>query len=217
MPNKKKKEINVAVDCSNCSMKVNAKIISQHTENQSSDWEFMANYLFLECPACKNVLLARRFLEYDNAINNFDWTLPLRVWPEEEKSLSSTLPILVKKSLEEAMKCYKAKAYWACAVMCRRTLESICSENGIKKKTLDIGLKELLDRKIIDLKIFKWSQELRTHGNIGAHAIDKQISVSEAKDLLDFSSAICDYVFVLNEKFENFMKRKSQKTQPTNE
>jgi len=203
-----KKETHVAVDCTRCEMRVRAKILSQYTDGQGGDWDCMTNYLFLECPSCKSVLLASRELEFDPMINDMDWGKVVRVWPEQENRLNSNLPSVVKKSLEEAGKCYKAKAFSACAVMCRRTLEGICVENGVKNKVLAAGLKELLNKKVIDEKIYKWSEELRIHGNIGAHAVAEDISMPDAKDLLEFTSAICDYVFILSDKFEKFMKRK---------
>ena len=34
------------------------------------------------------------------------------------------------------------------------------------------------------------------------------VSHDDAEDLFNFATAICDYVFVLNEKFAQFMQRK---------
>jgi len=45
---------------------------------------------------------------------------------------------------------------------------------------------------------------------LGAHASDHKVAKEDARDLLDFSSAICEYVFVLNEKFERFKKRQAR-------
>lgn len=70
------------------------------------------------------------------------------------------------------------------------------------------GLKELLEKEIIDKKIFQWSEALRLHRNIGAYASEEKISAEDSRDLLDFTGAICDYVFVLSKKFDSFMKRK---------
>jgi hypothetical protein len=203
-----KKETNIAVECSYCEMNVNAKIIAQYTEGQQSeDWEDKKKYLFLECPSCSSVLLATRTLDLNYMGNAVEWTRPVRVWPEQDKAPDSALPKLVRRSIEEALKCYKAKAYLACAVMCRRALESVCLENGVKARNLAMGLKELLQKKVIDEKIYQWGEALRAHGNIGAHATKEEITITDAKDLLEFTTAICDYVFVLREKFEKFMKR----------
>lgn len=46
-------------------------------------------------------------------------------------------------------------------------------------------------------------------GILEAHASDVKISKIDASDLLDFAIAICDYVYVLRNKFEDFMKRRA--------
>ncbi len=76
------------------------------------------------------------------------------------------------------------------------------------------GLKELLDMEIIDKRLFQWSEELRFHRNLAAHASGEQFTHDDAEDLFNFATAICDYVFVLNEKFSLFMKRKEAKKSP---
>ena len=117
------------------------------------------------------------------------------------------IPELVRKSLDEAHRCYGGKAYTACAVMCGRVLETICVEHKAKNKFLAGGLKELLEMGIIDKKIFKWGEELRRHRNIGAYANLDVITKEDAKDLIEFADAICEYVFVLATKFDEFMNR----------
>ena len=92
--------------------------------------------------------------------------------------------------------------------MCGRVLEGICKEYKVKNKFLAGGMKELLEKRIIDKKIFEWGEELRLFRNIGAHMSDRNISKEEAKDLLDFANAICDYIFVLTSRFQEFMERK---------
>ena len=44
-----------------------------------------------------------------------------------------------------------------------------------------------------------------------AHITDKEISKEDANDLLDFSIAICEYVFTLTNKFNDFINRQAEK------
>ena len=81
-------------------------------------------------------------------------------------------------------------------------------------KNLFHGLKELLDREVIDKRLFRWSEELRLHRNLAAHATDEQFSHDDAEDLFAFATAICDYIFVLKDKFDSFMERKEAKKRP---
>ncbi|MDD5529162.1 MAG: DUF4145 domain-containing protein [bacterium] len=204
----KMKESQVIIECSYCKAKVAGTILGKHESKGSID-DLPFKVVLLECPVCKNALVSGQTL-YEVATDKSEWGKPTRLWPSPEKHISGNIPVLVRNSLEEAEKCYSCGAYDACAVMCGRALESICSVQGIKNKILAGGLKELLDKQVIDKRIYEWGQELRTHRNIGAHATDEHISKEDAKDLLDFVNAICDYIFVLTNKFKKFMERKEK-------
>ncbi|WP_353055935.1 DUF4145 domain-containing protein [Alcaligenes faecalis] len=104
--------------------------------------------------------------------------------------------------------CFKARAYSACAVMCGRAIEGVCKNHDAKTRTLAAGLKKLKEDGVIDSRLFSWGEALRENRNLGAHATTEKVSKDDAQDLLDFSIAICDYVFVLNEKWERFQNRK---------
>ena len=197
------------IECPYCESKVDGKVLAEHDE-LPEEGDFPIKVSLLECPICKNAILAYQEL-YLTSTDRCEYTPAARLWPEPERHVDSSIPELVRSSLVEAQKCYKAKANNACAVMCGRVLESICSEHKTKNKFLAGGLRELLEKKVIDKKIYLWGEALRKHRNIGAHIIKgKKISKEDAKDLLDFANAICDYVFVLTIRFENFMKRKEK-------
>ncbi len=196
------------IECNYCEAKVDAKILAQHEEVDPQD-EFRYKISFVECPACKRSLIGcQEFVQISS--EKWEWDDATRVWPDPKKYLDWSIPGPVQAAIEEANLCYKSKAYNACAVMCGRALECICSEYKTKEKALHGGLKELLKKGIIDKKIFEWSDALRLHRNIGAHATEEKISREDSRDLLDFTNAICDYVFVLSKKFDAFMKRRKK-------
>ncbi|MDO9107219.1 MAG: DUF4145 domain-containing protein [Methylovulum sp.] len=66
---------------------------------------------------------------------------------------------------------------------------------------------ELREKSLIDDRLFEWGEALRMHRNIGAHATSTKISKDDARDLLNFTQAICEYIFVLTEKFNKFKER----------
>ena len=197
------------IECSYCESKVDGKVIGEHVSYSYED-PFPFKTVLLECPVCKNSLLGCQEL-IQTGPKREEWISGNRLWPQPIVNYSWTIPNIVRDSLEEAHKCYDAKAYSACAVMCGRSLEGICKKYGTKSKILSGGLKELLDKKIIDDRLFQWGEALRQHRNLGAHATEEKISREDARDLLDFVNAICDYVFVLSDKFEKFMERKAKK------
>jgi tRNA-dihydrouridine synthase len=134
--------------------------------------------------------------------------MPVRVWPSPDSHFSWRIPVIARGSLEEAAKCFKVGAYSACAVMCGRALEGICRHYKTRSTNLAGSLKELLDQGIIDGRLFEWSEALKSLRNIGAHATGVAVSEQDARDLLDFANAICEYIFVLAAKFEEFMERR---------
>jgi hypothetical protein len=91
--------------------------------------------------------------------------------------------------------------------MCGRALEGVCAAFKTKKEHLAGGLDELLQKEIIDKKIYQWGQETRRLRNVAAHASSETISAEDADDLIEFTKAICVYVFVMTAKFKQFMDR----------
>lgn len=196
-------------ECGYCESKVDGKIIGEHDFFNGE--EPPTKVTFLECPVCHDSSLVNQeiwegFSPEGEHITN--WGESVRVWPKVD-IVDWRYPAEVKLSLEEARRCFKAQAYNACAVMCGRTLESICAEFDIKGKMLVNGLNKLLEKDVIDKKIYQWSEALRIQRNIGAHALDKKINREDAEDILDFTNAICQYIFVLSIQFNNFKKRQA--------
>lgn len=199
----------VIVECSYCESKVDAKVLTQYEDPYNPEEDYLPfRVSLLQCPVCKNALLAGQ----ENVAPD-TWDDATRMWPDPETHPHWDLPTVVSDSLIEAKKSYKATAYFACAVMCGRVLEGICSVFKTENEYLGGGLKELLEKGVIDKKIFTWGEALRKHRNIGAHVSTEKISKEDAKDLVDFATAICDYVFVLTKKFDNFMERKRKAEQ----
>ncbi len=205
------------VYCPDCDASINAKSIATHEKFTEYDFAPM-RYSLLSCTICNGVQLVEQYLSGSKPENDTHWSETKRNWPNPELELPIGVPTVTRKSLEEAERCLRAKAFTACAVMTGRALEGICRHYKTKSKYLGAGIKELLDKKIIDEKLFEWSKELHLHRNIAAHADanDTEISENDARDLLDFSIAICEYIFVLSNKYSEFMIRKSEQNSKEN-
>lgn len=194
----------MVIDCPFCDVTVEAiekGIVTVHIDEVPDQ-----KTTLLECPKCGEAIGAQQRMIYFN--DTLDWGRAIRVWPTPQRILTESLPPVVASSLDEAERCFTGKAYLACAVMCGRVVEAICKDKLPNIKNLAGGLKALLDSQIIDNRIHEWGDALRIHRNIGAHATDVQITKEDARDLLDFSIAISDYIYVLTDKFEEFKKRK---------
>lgn len=163
-------------------------------------------WTLLACRICGQVMLASQTdEEWDG-----QWSEPERIFPPEQiLDLPIGLPQGIRESLQEASRNLRAEAYRSAAVMCRCTIEGLCRHFGAGP-ALGSGLTELGKQGIIDGMLLQWAEALRLHGNIASHADPTPISKDDATDLFDFAVAICQYVFVLGEKFRKFRVR----TQP---
>jgi hypothetical protein len=194
------------IECPRCDAKVDAKVLA--SRRYHGEDEPPSETSFLECPACQGCIVAER-----EQLGPIEFSPAIRLWPEASPSGSFNffIPDLTRLSIEQAQKCFNASAYDACAVMCRRAIEAICAEHKTKSKNLVGGLKELRDKKVIDERLFEWGDALRQQGNIGAHASEESISREDARNVLEFARAICEYVFVLTAKYEQYQARQKAK------
>ena len=70
-------------------------------------------------------------------------------------------------------------------------------------------LKKMRDVGHIDARLFEWSDALRLAGNEAAHGVATKISETDARDILEFTNAILDYMFSYRDRFEQFRKRRA--------
>ncbi len=202
------------IDCARCVARVDAKILYNYVYPPSDEGD-PYGYFLLDCPSCHEVLLAGAEPDPDPS-NQFGWYAVQRLWPEPKESLDGPIPPLARKALEDAHKCYSAGVYSACAVMCGKAIEAICVDKT-GKKTLAEGLRELKNQNVIDDRLFAWSEVLREQRNIGAHAVEDSTTEEDARDILDFATAICEYIYVLSEKYDQYIRRKSRHKRRTSQ
>ena len=69
------------------------------------------------------------------------------------------------------------------------------------------GIKKLKDEKIIDERLYNWSQQLQAFRNLAAHPEDISISREDVEDLQTFVIAIVEYVYDLADRYEEFISR----------
>ena len=213
------------IDCYSCKAKVAA---IETARSDRSGWEDGAGEPFGErillgtCPSCKSTLVGQAtqisFADYDGPID--EWSDVTRVYPKPPKIFSSwRIPRTVTDSLIEADRSLQANANIAACVMFGRALEALCRDilldeteidNGSKKQKkimLSSGISQLKERKIIDDRLYDWSQQLAAFRNLAAHPEDISISRNDAEDLQSFVYAIVEYVYDLADRYDEFKKR----------
>jgi Domain of unknown function (DUF4145) len=200
------------VDCGHCDATVKAEILATHRVkylDERSMIEFPDHDVSLGvCPACHEAVVIREDWEGEGEQGDL-WSKAVRVWPSGVREANAMIPDIVRVSLEEAQRCHRAAAHTASAVMCGRALEGVCIHFETKERSLVKALAELRERGLIDERLFKWGDELRKQRNVAAHATGERISREDATDLLEFLTAICEYVFVLTPRFQSFMARRT--------
>jgi hypothetical protein len=199
----------VLIDCAQCETKVHAEVLATKEYGPSDNSDPTKLYVMV-CPVCDHPIVGwSDLIQVDHDTYEFD--SPTRVWPNPEQTLHYSIPVAVRRSIEEARLCLRARAFSACAVMCGRALEALCQAHGVKKWQLAAGLKELRDKKVIDGRLYEWGDSLRERRNIGAHATGEDVSREDARDVLDFTTAICEYVYVLAERYREFKEREAKR------
>lgn len=197
------------IECPHCESKVDCEE-KGHINLDLEQTFIPTKVVLLECKVCHNPLLGlTETIQID--ADTWGWETPSRLWPTPESDIDWNIPEIARISLIEAKICFKAKAYSACAVMCGRAIEGVCKQHDPNIKTLASGIKKLREDGVIDDRLYSWAEALRENRNLGAHATTEKVSKDDARDLLDFCGAICEYVFVLNEKFEQFKNRRKKK------
>jgi Domain of unknown function (DUF4145) len=125
-------------------------------------------------------------MQTDDPDNEYieEWDDPWRVYPPQDRPLSTEIPAQLRQLHQEARTCLRAKAYTAAAVMSGRTLEATCILSGVKGRTLQESLAKMRDKDLIDGRLWDWAQTLRTVRNAAAHYSDESISRQDAEDAI---------------------------------
>jgi len=190
------------IDCPNCSARVEATLLQKWLAHN------LDRMAFVWCSRCDSILVGfQQFLGPVGIHGEEEYSETQRLWPMPAVVLSDEIPEIIHSSLTEAQDCLTCGTYTASVAMTGRALEGLCRHFNTSKPMLFEGLTELLKRQIIDARLYQWADELRKHRNLAAHSSGAAFNRQDAKDIFDFAVAICDYVFVLSQKFEEFQRR----------
>lgn len=212
------------IDCPTCKAMVAAdqRCCAEHFDNEFEPW---AQRVYTgQCPSCRTILVGASEQLYFAQYNAYEdeWSAIVRVFPKPPKSFySSRIPKVVKDSLGEADRSLQVGANIAGCIMLGRALEAVSRDVVQKNETsgqgekprrvmLDAGLKKLLELKVIDQRLYEWSQQLRAFRNLAAHPEDVSISRQDADDLQTFVYALIEFVYDLADRYDEFMERQRQ-------
>jgi len=164
-----------------------------------------ARFVLLQCTGCSSPLVVTRDrvgIDYDGDV----WSPPEQVYPPVEETLGPNVPPTIAASYREARRVSLVRSYDSTALMCRKTIELLCNDLGAIGTDLKKKLAYLKGAGVIDDRIHEWSDQiLREIGNDAAHA--GTVSPEDAKDAIEFTRAILDYLYVFMPAFNAFKAR----------
>ena len=196
------------VNCPKCNTRTLAEPVT-HTVEDTVPWDDC--YVVVACKICYEYMLISHPKDETAAKYNFK-RINKMLWPVSVREFSSTIPESLRLEHKEARACFNNAAYTATVVMVRRTLEGVCSENGVKKAPLISALKEMQNQGLIEGRLLEWAQELRVLGNEGAHFTGRRVSREDAQDALALAEALLDYLYVFSAQFAEFKRRRQNRT-----
>jgi hypothetical protein len=199
----------VTLDCPSCNAVVGAPVLGSYAYLQ----DVPIRYLFARCPSCSAPMVAAQE-NYGDWDNDLHFDEPTRVLPARSR-VGLAVPKAVANAYDEATRCYGAQSYTAAAIMCRKSLEALVQEHKVSARNLAEALKKMRDQRLIEARLFEWADALRLAGNDAAHDVIGVISRDDARDTLDFSGALIEYVFTFRDRFEEFKKRRTSKKPAT--
>jgi hypothetical protein len=159
------------------------------------------------CPRCEApVLYGQEYMQV--SAQEWDWDSPWQVHPPRDRRMSTAVPKALRLDHEEARLCFRAKCYTASAIMARRIVQGICIEQGYDKRNLFDSLKAMRDAGVIDDRLYEWADAARDVGNQGAHEYGAQVSREDASEVLNFTEALLDYLYVFQARYAEFKERR---------
>jgi hypothetical protein len=191
------------LECTNCEAVVDATEIASHgyAFQVGDDLSIDACVWLVKCPRCDRPMLAYQ----DEADEQ-----PQRIFPPMDRNLHHSVPEAIRVAFTEARACFRARAFTAASIMCRKTLEGICSEHGVGSSgTLATRLEKLKEDGVIENRLFDWAEELRMAGNEAAHGVKFVVLREDARNTLEFTEALIEYVFTYRHKFDQFKRRRA--------
>jgi hypothetical protein len=196
----------VPINCGECKRKVPGKILGDYQYHDAGVGP-PTRITLLVCPRCQRPILIREEERWED-----QWSPPEVLYPHDTEEANPELPDQLQAALREARLCYEAKAYTATAICCRRAIEGLCANRGIKG-TLAKALEQMKKTGVIDGNLFEWADGLRLAGNEAAHDVAADVSWEDARDLIQFTEALLEYVVVFRERFERFKARRKKSTE----
>lgn len=204
----------ILTECRVCDAIVSAETLAQYSAVLDPKLGATERITFARCPDCSNPLLIGAEL-YGSDRGREVWSDPYRLYPQRDELVGRRIPRAVRKCFEEAISCFRARAYNASMMMCRRTLQSACLDVHIDQPTLPLALDELRAQGIIETRLLEWAEALPLVMNGLGATLDAEVSREDARDALEFTDAFLAYLYTFRKGFHEFRRRRDKIAEQT--
>ncbi len=166
----------------NTSVLLSIATLPNEKAHQTRAKELVVGYL---CDGCQRSIPVRW------QISDFQNSMPLVHRPEivlraEEPFEYAHVPEAVAKEIREGLLCYSLEAYNGFAALCRRTIQSMCTELGAQGSTkVQAQISEMADLTGIDTETKSIALEIMLTGHDGSHPHLPDVNAARAGVLLE--------------------------------
>jgi hypothetical protein len=129
-------------------------------------------------------------------------------WPVPGAVLHDSVPAPVRSAFDEACKCLASDCPRAATAMARSALEGIVVDQGETKGLLMQRLKNLAGRGVLLPTLADWSKEVRLLGNDAVHDLAVDVSMEDAKQLVEFIRELARYIYILPHELQKRLAKK---------
>lgn len=212
----------IDVYCSECNFQVASEVVYTHFRSEPQFGTVIIDpmdaldtphavteYTMSKCSKCDEIFLTTaEFYELPGQayVPQSERTT---LYPTTSRLDISVLPESIRKSYVSSTGAYKAGLYGPCVIMCRKSVEGLCFENGATSGNLKKRIDHLRSSGHIDAKLHTWATSLRLVGNDAAHDLEVEITKQDASDSLEFLDALLLYCYVLDKKYSEFCARRT--------
>lgn len=176
------KQVIVRSPCSSCQQDTKHEVRCVHEIKGDEDYNFLAEYMVVECRGCGKVSFRYHYRDYEQAfpISDDEWDVPEEVetYPKvlvshRELDGIHRVPDLVSLVYEETLTAIREGAGILAGLGLRGTIEAICNEQKITGRNLEVRISKLATQGLISQKDSERLHAIRFLGNDAAHEIIK--------------------------------------------
>jgi len=185
-------------DCPHCGEKVAFSWTCPDDSGGSVDHHinrYFANdkgmWVIGQCPSCKGCTLIWITLDEKGKVST-------RILPHPSpQPADKRIPDRARNDFDEARLCHSVGAHRACAVMCRRAIQTAVLDQGAKAGKLADQIDELTKEGILTKNVGDWAHTVRFIGNDAAHPEGPKVTEEDARDILDLAEEIMNILYVM--------------------